>query len=190
MMEQPVLETERLILSPFVDGDAQRLSELAGDKAVSDTTLRLPYPYDVKEALEWIRSHGAIRARGLALFYAIMLKETGELIGSTGIDLELPHGRAELGYWTGREFWSRGYATEASARLLDYSFTVLKLHKVTAHVFASNLASGRILEKLGMSREGLLRDHIKKSGVWEDIVEYGILEEEYEQLKNDLQRSG
>ena len=189
-MEQPVLKTERLILSPFVDGDAQRLSELAGDKAVSDTTLRIPYPYDVIEALEWIRSHEAIRNRGLALYYAIILKDSCELIGSTGIDIELPHGRAELGYWTGREFWKRGYATEASAKLLDYSFAVLKLHKVSAHVFASNLASGRVLEKLGMTQEGLLRDHIKKSDVWEDIVEYGILEDEYSQLENDLQRSG
>ncbi len=97
-MEQPVLETERLILSPFVDDDAQRLSELAGDKAVSDTTLRIPYPYDVTEALEWIRTHAKIRERELALYYAVILKDSGELIGSAGIDIELPHGRAELGY--------------------------------------------------------------------------------------------
>ncbi len=189
-MEQPVLETERLILSPFVDDDAQRLSELAGDKAVSDTTLRIPYPYDVTEALEWIRTHAKIRERELALYYAVILKDSGELIGSAGIDIELPHGRAELGYWTGREFWRNGYATEASAKLLSHSFAVLKLHKVSAHVFASNLASGRVLEKLGMSREGHLRDHIRKSDVWEDIIEYGILEDEYRRLENDLQRSG
>lgn len=189
-MEQPTLETERLILRPFVDGDAPRIAELAGDESIADTTLRIPHPYNAAMALEWIGTHQAIRDKGLALFYAIDLKETGDLVGSTGIDIDFLQSRADIGYWTGREYWNMGYATEAASRLLGYVFTVLKLHKVASHHFASNPASGRVLEKLGMKHEGLLRAHVKKSDTWEDIVQYGLLDNEYEQLGTGLQRSG
>lgn len=189
-MEQPTLETERLILRPFVDDDAARIAELAGDPEISDTTLRIPHPYTSQIASEWISTHQAIRDKGRALFYAIDHKERSELIGSAGIDIDLPQNRAEIGYWIGREYWNRGYATESAVRLLGYVFTVLKLHKVVAHCFARNPGSGRVLEKLGMKREGLLRDHIRNSGTWEDIVLYGMLDAEYKQLETDMQRSG
>jgi len=179
-MKQPVLETDRLILRPFAAGDAARISGLAGDAAVADTTLRIPHPYTVEMASDWIDTHDTIREKGIALFYAVCLREGGELIGSTGIDIDFPQGRAEIGYWIGQEYWGKGYATEAAGRLMEYSFTELKLHKVTAHHFARNGASGRILEKLGMRREGTLKEHIRQSGKWEDIIQYGILEKEYQ----------
>jgi len=173
-----------------VDGDASLIAELAGDKAIADTTIRIPHPYSEAMALEWIGTHKSIRVDELALFYAVDLKESGELVGSAGIDIYFQHGRATIGYWIGREYWNKGYATEAASILLGYVFDVMKFHKVDSHHFARNPASGRVLEKLGMKREGLLRGHIKKSGVWEDIIEYGILDHEYGQLASSLQRSG
>lgn len=189
-MEQPILETERLILRPFVDGDAPRVAQLAGDKTVSDTTLRIPYPYSEAMVLGWIGKHGSIRDRGLALFYAIDLKESAELVGSIGIDVYLIDSRATIGYWVGKNYWNRGYATEAGSILLEYVFNVMKFHRVDSHHFARNEASGRVLEKLGMKREGLLREHILNSGSWEDVIEYGILDSEYEQIETGLKRSG
>ncbi len=189
-MEQPILETERVLLRPFVDIDAPRIAELAGDKAVSDTTLRIPYPYSEAKALEWIGTHQSIRDRELAIFYAIDLKESVELIGSVGIDVEIVHSRATIGYWVGREYWNMGYATEAASILLEYVFNVMKYHKVDSHHFVQNQASGRVLEKLGMKREGFLREHIMKSGSWRDIVEYGILDSEYKQINTGTKRSG
>jgi ribosomal-protein-alanine N-acetyltransferase len=177
------------VLRPFVDGDAPRISELAGDEAVSDTTLRIPHPYSAKMALEWIGTHQKIRDSGLAIFYAIDCKESGELVGSNGMEIDPLNSRADIGYWTGREYWKRGYATEAAAGLLGFAFNVLRLHKISAHHFARNEASGRVLDKLGMKREGYLRAHVRKSGVWEDIVEYGILDHEYERLMAGLKRS-
>jgi RimJ/RimL family protein N-acetyltransferase len=186
-VEQPVLETERLILRPFVDIDAPRVSELAGEEVISDTTLRIPHPYSEEMALAWIGRHQSIRDRGLAIFYAIDLKESIELIGSVGLDVDQMHNRATLGYWIGREYWNRGFATEASSMLLEYAFNVMRLHKVDSHLFLRNEASGRVLEKLGMKREGYLRDPIWKSGSWEDIIEYGILDSEYKQIKTGLE---
>jgi len=188
-VRQPTIETERLVLRPFVEGDATRISELAGDEAIADTTLRIPHPYSEAMALEWIGTHQRIRDRGLALFYAIDLRNSGELIGSNGLEIDPLNSRADIGYWIGREYWKTGYATEAAAGLLGFAFNSLKLHKVTAHHFARNEASGRVLEKLGMKREGFLRAHVRKSGVWEDIVEYGILDNEYERIGTGLKRS-
>jgi RimJ/RimL family protein N-acetyltransferase len=188
-MEQPVLETERLILRPFEERDAPRISKLAGEKVISDTTLRIPHPYSEARALEWIGSHEEIRDIGRALFYAVELKDKDLLIGSVGIDIDNAHSRAEIGYWIGKDYWNEGYATEAAAKLLEYSFNELGFHKVTAHHFERNRASGRILEKLGMKREGLLRSHIRNAGEWEDIVQYGILDVEYEEA-GGTQRSG
>lgn len=184
------METERLLLRPFVDGDAPRVALLAGDRAVADTTLRIPYPYDAVLALEWIGTHRSIRDKEHALFYAIDLMESGELVGSCGIETYFEHNRAELGYWIGKEYWGRGYATEASSILMEYAFSVMKFHKVSAHTFARNSASGRVLEKLGLKREGHLRSHIKNDGKFEDIIEYGMLEDEYRLLESELQRSG
>jgi RimJ/RimL family protein N-acetyltransferase len=178
-MKQPALETDRLILRPFTELDAPRVSELAGDEAISDTTLRIPYPYTVEAALEWIGTHKSIRSKGWALFYAINLKETGDLIGSVGIDIDQLHSRAEIGYWIGKKYWNEGYATEAASCLLDYAFVSLKVHKVVSHHFARNPASGRVLEKLGMKREGFLKEHIRKLDSWEDLIQYGMLDTEY-----------
>jgi RimJ/RimL family protein N-acetyltransferase len=192
ILEQPVLETERLILRPFIPDDASRISRLAGEKAISDTTLRIPHPYSEEDAFEWILTHQSIREKGLALFYAIELKDDPDsgLIGSTGLDIDSAHLRAEIGYWIGREYWNRGYATEAASILVGFAFEGLKLHKVSSHHFARNEASGRVLEKLGLKQEGLLRSHILKSGEWEDIIEYGLLESEYSRPEAGLQRSG
>jgi RimJ/RimL family protein N-acetyltransferase len=73
---------------------------------------------------------------------------------------------------------------------MEYAFNVMKFHKIASHTFARNYASGRVLEKLGLKREGHLRSHIKHGGKREDIIEYGILEDEFRQLVSDLQRSG
>jgi RimJ/RimL family protein N-acetyltransferase len=178
-MNQNPLDTERLLLRPFERADAGRTAELAGDEVISDTTIRIPHPYTETMAAEWIETHASIRENGLALFYAIELKVSGELVGSVGLDLDFVNGRADMGYWIGKEFWGSGYATEAASRLLRHAFMELKLHKVSAHHFARNPASGRVLEKIGMKREGLLKEHVRNSGRWEDIVQYGILESDF-----------
>ena len=90
-------------------------------------------------------------------------------------DIEQQHSRAEMGYWIAIKFWNRGFATEAARAVLDYSFSDLDLQRIFAHHFKRNPASGKVLEKIGMQKEGVLRSHIKKWGKFEDLVVYGIL---------------
>jgi len=87
--------------------------------------------------------------------------------------------RAELGYWIAMSFWGLGYATEAARAAVEFGFGPLGLHRINAHYFAGNIGSKRVLEKIGMRREGRFRGHIRKWDRFIDIENYGLLAEEF-----------
>ena len=172
---QPTLKTARLLLRPFTLSDAADVQRLAGDRAVADTTERIPHPYEDGMAEAWISTH-AERFRSLEeCTFAVLLKDKHELVGAVGLTLTMAHHRGELGYWIGRDYWNRGYATEASRAVIDFGFSVLGLHRIQARHMTRNPTSGRVLEKLGMRHEGRLRGYTLKWGVFEDADIYGIL---------------
>jgi len=174
-MNQPTLTTERLILRPFCLEDAEDVQRLAGDRAIADTTLNVPHPYQDGFAENWIGSHAAkYDAHELAVF-AITLSSCKTLIGSVGVTISSEFQRGSLGYWIGVPFWGQGYCTEAARSVVAFAFPTLKLHRVEAQYLARNSASGRIMEKIGMTREGILRGHAFRWGKHEDVVVYGKL---------------
>jgi RimJ/RimL family protein N-acetyltransferase len=177
---RPTLKTERLILRPFVLCDAPRVQLLAGDRAVAATTKAIPHPYEEGMAEAWINSHQERFDNGEDAVFAIALKASGELIGAIGLVLKLKQENAELGYWIGKPFWGQGYCTEAGRAVLQYAFTELRLHRVHAHHFSNNPASGRVMQKLGMRHEGCLRQHVKKWDTFFDSEAYGILDSEFQ----------
>ena len=81
----------------------------------------------------------------------------------------------EIGYWVGLPYWNRGYATEASAALLDFGFDVLGLNRILARHITRNPASGRVMQKVGMEFEGISRQHFLARGQFEDVACYAIL---------------
>lgn len=127
----------------------------------------------------WIDTHAADWESRRLLTLAVTTAGDG-LIGSASLKLSIEHRRAELGYWIGVPYWGLGYATEASAALLDYAFDQLHLNRVDAHYLARNPASGKVMQKLGMTNEGMLRQHIMKWDQLEDIELYGILAAEWQ----------
>ncbi|MFW6133145.1 MAG: GNAT family N-acetyltransferase [Planctomycetota bacterium] len=174
--ELPTLTTERLLLRPFTLADAGDIRRLAGAKEIAATMLYMPHPYEEGLAERWIASLPDGWAAGRELHLAITTGATGELIGAAGLsDLDTPHRRGELGYWVGVPYWGRGYCTEAARRLVRFAFDNLGLHRVVAHHFTRNPASGRVLAKIGMTHEGTLRQHVLKNGVFEDREAWGIL---------------
>lgn len=179
MTQQPVIRTERLTLRPFDLEDAEDVRRLAGSKAIADTTARVPHPYEAGMAEEWIRTHARLFRRKKAVIYAVTRRDSGRLVGAIGLELHMADERAELGYWIGRRYWNRGYATEAAEAVLMYGFIELGLRRIYAHHFRRNPSSGRVLRKIGMKREGILRKHFKKGERFEDLVFYGILREEF-----------
>jgi len=175
----PRLVTDRLVLRPFRPADASVVNRLVGEREVADTTLVVPHPYEESMAVEWIADQGPAWAERRMLTLAITRRDTAGLIGCISLVLNTAHSRAELGYWIGREFWGRGYATESAAALIAHGFRELDLLRIHAGHFARNPASGRVLEKVGMRREGVLRRHVLRWGRREDEVMWGLLREEW-----------
>lgn len=176
----PTLRTTRLLLRPFSRADAEQVQRLCNDPAIFDTTLNIPYPYRRSMAEDWIASHAGRFAAGEDVTFAIVLLQTQLLIGAIALEINRDHDRAEIGYWIGRDFWGRGYGSEAASEVLRYGFEDLCLHKVVGHHFARNAASGRVMEKIGMRKEGYLRDEVRKGNHYEDLVAWAILREEWQ----------
>lgn len=176
--QRPTLETPRLVLRPFNLNDAPEVQRLCSDFAIADTTAVIPHPYPDGLAEQWIATHADAFARREHVVLAVTTKDSGELIGSIGLVINQPNNRAELGYWISKSHWNRGYATEAGSRLVIYGFEELKLARIDSHCFARNPASGRVLEKIGMQREGCLRSHFVKWDRREDLIMYGLLPNE------------
>jgi ribosomal-protein-alanine N-acetyltransferase len=179
-MPIPTMKTQRLILRPFTAADAPRVQQLAGAREIADTTLAIPHPYPDGAAEQWIATHGDNFEKGKNVSLAITLAETGDLLGAISLmNMTQDHSRAELGYWIGAPYWGNGYCTEAAGAILGYGFQQRQLNRITAHYLARNVASGRVLEKIGMTCEGRLRQHVRKWDRFEDIVVCGILQSEY-----------
>jgi RimJ/RimL family protein N-acetyltransferase len=181
MSSQPILETKRLILRPFKLSDSETVEELAGDKHIASTTLNVPHPYPKGGALEWIATHETKYLEGKGVVYAITLKKSGELIGCISLAIMVEHNQAELGYWVGVPYWNQGYCTEAGKAILEYGFDTRELNRIHACYISRNPASGRVMEKLGMSHEGTRRQHVMKWGVYEDLELKGMLRSDWDQ---------
>lgn len=175
----PTITTERLVLRPFALSDAADVQRLAGEWAVADTTSHIPHPYPDGAAEHWIDSHVERFAQREILTLAVTLRATGELLGAISLRLHDSDNRAELGYWIGVPYWNRGYCSEAARALIAYGFEHMGLHRVYAFHFVRNPASGRVMQKAGMTYEGTLRQHVKKWERYEDLATYGILRSEY-----------
>lgn len=135
------MHTPRLRLRPVIDTDARRIAALAGDWDVASMTGRIPYPYSEEAAQHWIS--------GLAEREEVFgIELDGDLIGICGFTAH-KNGDAELGYWIGKPYWGRGYATEAAAAVMAYGFTKVGVRRFICKHLAENPASARVIRKLG-----------------------------------------
>ncbi len=174
-----MMESERLIVRRFADGDWRDLYEY----------LSLPETYEFEPGCptseEEAKALAAERARG-EVFLAVQLKDGGKMIGHVYLGAEGPPEFAtyELGYIFNPKFQKRGYCTEASALVLDRAFGELGAHRVVAYCDPRNPASWRVLEKLGMRLEGVFekRAFFRRGPggepLWHDCRAYGMLAEE------------
>jgi RimJ/RimL family protein N-acetyltransferase len=148
----PVLETERLVLRRPQLEDANAIAALANDRRIAENTRRIPHPYRVADAEEFIVRTGGGAFGGEMAF--VITRSDGALIGGCG--LVLPDDSVpEIGYWLGVSFWGQGYATEAVRALIDYAFTELDHPALQAGARVTNPASRRILEKCGFQWTGV-----------------------------------
>jgi [ribosomal protein S5]-alanine N-acetyltransferase len=185
-LDRPELASARLRLRPFRVTEAARVSELAGRREIADTTISIPHPFPTAMAERWIESHETAWRRDEAVHFAVELVPAGLLIGGLALrHLDRAHFQAELGFWIGTDWWGRGYATEAVEVTVGFAMGPLGLNRLYAHYLARNAASGRVLEKTGFRREGLLRQRVLKWGRFEDVVLVALLRRDYAALHLD-----
>ena len=180
VMALPTLETARLRLRPFTPDDAAEVERMAGERRVSEMTLNIPYPYPSGLAADWIVTHAPAAAEGSLYSFAIEHKENGALLGAIGIVPSARFRRAEIGYWLGVEHWNHGYMTEAARRVVAFGFEQLGLVRIQATCYPRNPASAKVMQKIGMAYEGLLRGYIYKDGAQEDIAMYAMLRSDWD----------
>jgi len=179
----PPFTTPHLLLRAFAEADIHGLITLAGNYEVARHTLNIPHPYTEADARHWLHLTQKARAQNTAFPFALELRATGEFIGGMGLTLEPRFDRAEVGYWLGQPYWGRGLATEALAAVLSFGFKELHLNKIYATHHADNPASGRVMQKNGMRKEGELAQHIKRDGRYHDLWQYRLTRQEYAQLQ-------
>ncbi len=170
------IQTQRLLLRTFVESDAPRVELLLNDKEIASNTRRIDYPYPVGGGAQWIATHQPAWQAGDSYIFAICPAENPSfLIGAIGLEINKLDHNAELGYWMGREFWNQGFCTEAAKAVIEFGFETLGLRRICSEHITRNPASGKVMAKAGMTREGLRRKHVRKWGVFEDVIIYGML---------------
>ena len=145
----PVLETKRLALRAARLEDAKAVAALANDRRIAENTARIPYPYKLADAEQFIA--GASKKGEAA--YLVTLRD-GTIVGACGLMFR-EDDAPEIGYWLGVPYWNKGYATEALHALIDYAFTDLTHDAVQAGASVTNPASRRVLEKCGFQWTGV-----------------------------------
>jgi len=173
------LQSERLTLRPLTVDDTEAIATLAGHPDVAASTLNIPHPYPRVTAVAFITSARRRMTDGTAYVFAINRRGTERLIGCVGLTVDKTHAHGEIGYWLGVPYWGHGYTTEAARCVMAFGFDKLHLHRVYAGCFADNLASRRVLEKIGMQYEGTLRGHYRQGDQWKDRACYGLLRADY-----------
>src|SRR3974390_2952184 len=146
----PVLKTARLILRAPRVGDAKAITALANDRQVAENTARIPHPYRITDAKDWI---GGANKTANEISSVITLADK-TLIGGCGLVLR-DDPAPEIGYWLGQPYWRKGYATEAVRALIDHAFDDRDHEVLQSSARVTNPASRRVLEKCGFQWTGV-----------------------------------
>ncbi|MCL2867538.1 MAG: GNAT family N-acetyltransferase, partial [Clostridia bacterium] len=176
------IETERLILRKFIEDDFAAVQSYAG---CADNIIYMLWgpnsDEDTRAFINWAISR-AEETPCTNFQYAAVLKTTNQLIGACNIAKACRE--AEIGWIVHRDYWKQGYGTEMGKALLGQGFAELNLHRITAHCDAENAASFRVMDKIGMRREGLFVEgrqaHKQSNKKYGDELSYAILKDEWE----------
>jgi len=181
------LETDRLIIRDNILEDFEDHHRLMSDPDIM-SYLQDIQTHSKEESLENLKFsiEESNKDKRQCYFFAMVEKLTGDYVGSIGftiVDLEEEKGKAEIGYFIHKEFWGKGYTTEATGRIIEFAFSDLKLHKLTIGCTEENSNSEKIMIKRGFRKEAHLVEHTYHNGQWKDRVVYGMLRREWEKDK-------
>jgi RimJ/RimL family protein N-acetyltransferase len=181
--ETPLL-TDRLLLRTFEEGDLAALVEIESRPEVARFLYWEPRTTEqVRESLARKMTGHTLNAAGDTLTFAVVVRESGELVGSVNLTWTSELDRqGEIGYMLNPRHEGHGYATESARRLLGLGFDELRLHRIIGRMEARNSGSARVLERLGMRREAELVENEWVKGEWQSELVYAMLDREWASL--------
>ncbi|KAF8839392.1 acyl-CoA N-acyltransferase [Paxillus ammoniavirescens] len=178
--------TERLLLRGFEDSDLDHLLALRNDARVQRAKTFgpvVPRPPKYKDFLKSL-------AEDSALWFTVTLRETEEFMGHCNIRIHEPKNRdGEFSISMYPKFWGKGYGTEATRFTVGYAFSALGLQRLSLSVLEGNAAARGLYSKIGFREEGRKRRGNWAEGHWEDIIDMGILDEEWIAQQNKTSTS-
>jgi [ribosomal protein S5]-alanine N-acetyltransferase len=181
MLQTTMLKTNRLNCSVIESTDLEQVHALHSLPETDEfNTLGIPETIQTTAKIlsTWVTAQKQ-EPRNSYIF-RIDLNEPNQFIGLIALIIGKPNYRtAEVWFKIHKNFWSKGYTTEALTRLLEFGFNELQLHRIEAGCATENIASSKVLEKVGMIREGMKRKKLPIRGAWKDNYFYAILEEDF-----------
>ena len=175
----PELETERLYLRALRVSDAPDMHDYAKRPETTRYLLWNPHP-DLDYTRRYLEYLMGRYRLGQFYDWALINKEDGKMIGTCGfVKFDLPHNCAEIGYVLNPDYHGQGLMPEAAKRILQFGFSVLGLHRIEARYMAANTPSRHVMEKLGMTFEGIQRGRMLVKGLYRDIGTCAILASEF-----------
>lgn len=178
----PVIEASRVRLRHIENADIDSLYDIFSDAEAMRFFGSLPFS-ERDEAVNYLAEINENFQKKTHFQWGIALKSDDKIIGtSTIFHTDEKHRRAEIGYALNREFWGKGYVTEALNSLFKFAFDELNLHRIEADVDPRNNASIKILEKFGFQKEGYLRERWFSGDEIQDAFFYGFLKSDWEKI--------
>lgn len=181
-----VLKTSRLVLRPLEENDIKDMYDVIRSHPDLVCYMTWSLPKDISETMENFKKSRERQLKGELVRWGIFLDK--QFVGVVGLeDVTRNVGKwkvdvAELGYWISPEFHNQGIMTEAGKVVLKYGFQELGLHKVVVMHLKENVASQRVIEKLGFRKVGVSKDYCFHDGRWWDDIKYEMNVDEWEKL--------
>ncbi|KRP60613.1 GNAT family N-acetyltransferase [Pseudomonas orientalis] len=176
----PRLSTPRLLLRALEMHQAQVLFTLVNGPEISDNTANIPLPYTLETAQDFIAGIADKYRTGELLNLGMHVHDTDEFVGMVSLRMNARHRYGHLGGWVAAHCRNRGYAAEAASAVMDFGFDELGLQRVGSQCFGRNKESARVMEKIGLRYEGCMRQAFLKNGVYEDLLGFAIVRDDWE----------
>ncbi len=180
-MEYQAEKSAKVTLRNLSMDDVQHLIEIANHKDIANDMIKLPSPFGKEDALAVI-NEGNGRDN---IIKGIVECEEDKLIGVIKLrNYDAENNQIELSFWTNPNWWGKGYAKDACTQMLEKAFTTPGINRVYAYNLVRNEFSSRVIQRIGMVQEGIMRDRIKKNGVFEDVYISAILKRDWLNMNN------
>jgi ribosomal-protein-alanine N-acetyltransferase len=175
----PRLETERLVLRKYSIGDVDDYFDFASDKEVTKFLRWGPHP-DKEFTMKYIQSVIDGYLKGKDSPWGLEHKKEKKLIGIIHLmQLDTYHRKAQIGFVLARDYWNNGYMAETLNKVLEYCFTILSLNRIEALCISDNYAAAKVLSKIGMHKEGLMKKYLYQKENFRDFIMFSVLKEDY-----------